>query len=166
MDLSNDNDPKFTAQFFGNIKILSQDLFHTSASNKKSKENLFSSMLNKNDCPKNMGSEKGMLSNEVKSFDKSSRKANIAREESINDTKTKKEANLIQIEKKSEKFEKKKELDKEIIKEKDYFSLESIHDRLRIYAKEGGVPLDLVDRYSEHRNMEYEKGLAGKEIGE
>lgn len=123
MDLSNDNDPKFTAQFFGNIKILSQDLFQTSASNKKSKGILISSMLNKNDSSKKMGSEKEMLSNEVKSFDKSSRKANIEREESTNDRTTKKEENSIQIQKKSEKFEKKKELDKEIIKEKDYSTL-------------------------------------------
>jgi hypothetical protein len=47
--------------------------------------------------------------------------------------------------------EKDKERDKD--KDKDYFSIESIHDRLRVYAREGGVPLELVDRYSEHRKM-------------
>ena len=40
--------------------------------------------------------------------------------------------------------------EKEKEKEKDYFSSESIHERLRVYAKEGGVPLDYVDRYSRH----------------
>ena len=49
--------------------------------------------------------------------------------------------------------DKDKEKDKEKEKEKDYFSIESIHDRLRVYAREGGVPLELVDRYSEHRKM-------------
>lgn len=123
------------AQFFGNIRILSQDFFQTTTSNKKSKENLFSTMLNKYD------DEEDTI---------------------IDDMITKKENNKIK-EKKSEEFENKKELDKEIIKEKDYFSLESIHDRLRIYAKGGGVPLDFVDRYSEHRKMKIEKEIEEKE---
>ena len=123
------------AQFFGNIKILSQDFFQTTTSNKRSEENLFSSMLNKHDDKEDI---------------------------IVDDMITKKENDKIK-EKKSEEFESKKELDKEIIKEKDYFSLESIHDRLRIYAKEGGVPLDFVDRYSEHRKMEIEKEIEGKE---
>ena len=46
-------------------------------------------------------------------------------------------------------------------REKDtYFSTESIHDRLRVYAREGGVPLDYVDRYSQHmmnKSMSQEK---------
>jgi hypothetical protein len=49
--------------------------------------------------------------------------------------------------------EKDKERDRDKDKDKDYFSIESIHDRLRVYAREGGVPLELVDRYSEHRKM-------------
>ena len=35
-------------------------------------------------------------------------------------------------------------------RESNYFSSESIQDRLRVYAREGGVPLDYVDRYSQH----------------
>ena len=108
------------AQFFGNIKILSQDLFQTTALNKKSEGNLFSYMLNKNDEMED----------------------NIM----IDDKITKKENN--------------------IIKEKDYFSLESIHDRLRIYAKKGGVPLDLVEGYSQHRKMKIEVELKEKKIEE
>jgi hypothetical protein len=49
--------------------------------------------------------------------------------------------------------DKEREKEKEKEKDKDYFSIESIHDRLRVYAREGGVPLELVDRYSEHRKM-------------
>ena len=128
------------AQFFGNIKILSQDLFQTTALNKKSEGNLFSYMLNKNDEMED----------------------NIMRDDKI----TKKENNIIKDEKKTEEIENKKELDKEIIKEKDYFSLESIHDRLRIYAKKGGVPLDLVEGYSQHRKMKIEVELKEKKIEE
>jgi hypothetical protein len=41
----------------------------------------------------------------------------------------------------------------------DYFSSESIHDRLRVYAREGGVPLDILDRYNEHTRSKNNGGL-------
>jgi hypothetical protein len=47
--------------------------------------------------------------------------------------------------------------------DKDYFSSESIHDRLRVYAKEGGVPLDYIDKYAEHRRL---KGKAALPMGD
>ena len=35
---------------------------------------------------------------------------------------------------------------------KDYFAAQSMHERMRQYAKEGGIPMEFVERYSQETN--------------
>jgi hypothetical protein len=174
--MSGDSNPLFTAEFFSNIKILSQDLFQSSATAPQHTTK-FSSLL-KNEVPRKTPTIWDSESvNSISSFSasnpKKSRRARSFNEHgrgsglnlggrvserdregewwasSANkDAKSSSKDTNREINKEKEKD---KERDKD--KDKDYFSIESIHDRLRVYAREGGVPLELVDRYSEHRKM-------------
>jgi hypothetical protein len=180
--MSGDSNPLFTAEFFSNIKILSQDLFQSSATAPQHTTK-FSSLL-KNDVPRKTPTNWDSASvNSISPFSasnpKKSRRArsfnehgrgsglNLGGRVSERDREGEWWANSANkdgkssskdtirgkdIEKDTDK-DKDKDKEREKEKDKDYFSIESIHDRLRVYAREGGVPLELVDRYSEHRKM-------------
>ena len=189
-DLSDDTNPLFMAEFFSNLKILSQNLFKATVSNigMKNNNNTFSNINydNKNDNDfqndnilnqNHYQNHVNFSQNLIMSPDKvpSSRPQSMSLSgpnspapRSVRRRSGSKGAGsfegfvqmgplssiMIPLKKRESSFsiskDQQKEREKEKEREKDYFSSESIHERLRVYAKEGGVPLDYVDRYSQH----------------
>ena len=196
-DLSNDSNPLFMAEFFSNLKILSQNLFKATVSNlgKKNNTNTFSNINYDNKDDTDFQSDfhhENQFQNHVnfsqsllQSPDRIPNSTSRPQSMSLSGPNTPNPRNskrrtaskgpgsfegavtagslsaiMIPLKKRESSFsttkdqqrdrEKEREREREKEKERDYFSSESIHERLRVYAKEGGVPLDYVDRYSRH----------------
>jgi hypothetical protein len=166
--MSGDSNPLFTAEFFSNIKILSQDLFQSTATAPQHTPK-FSSLL-KNEVPRKTSTiwdsesvnstspfsvNNPKKNRRARSFNEHGRGTGLNLGGRVRERDREGEwwANSVNNTGKMSSKDTTIDKEKEKEKEKDYFSIESIHDRLRVYAREGGVPLELVDRYSEHRKL-------------
>lgn len=115
-DMSNDNDPLFLAEFYKNLKILSQDYY------KKSSANSYAASKTITEPP--LTSPRS--DTKLKKFPRGSVRQLTTTDELDDGS-----------------------LTGEIVTNNEYFSDESIAERLKVYAKRGGIPLEYFDRYSE-----------------
>lgn len=126
-DLSNDADPKFLAEFYKNLKILSQDLYKKSVvASTNSSAAAFSSPAGKADGGRNnpkLAKFKAQVS---------SKNLDIPLSASSND-----DATAVG--------------NPAFAHPADYFTAESLHERMKTYAQQGGIPLDYLDRYAAGR---------------
>jgi len=114
-DLSNDTDPTFVAEFYRNLKLLSQDLYKKSAqSNQKAPAKVFATTPAK---PKRLfkGSSFGAKAGLEVLVDAAGAPAAYA--------------------------------------PADLFTADSVHSRMKVYAKQGGVPMEFLERYAAGRNV-------------
>jgi hypothetical protein len=118
-DLSNDSDPKFLAEFYKNLKILSQDLY------KKS-------VVASTTAPGPKGAQpRGKLKPQP-SFSAKDRDAFLSAQAAQSEDAGAAGATALGH-------------------SADHFSAESLHDRMRLYAQQGAIPLDYLDRYAAGR---------------
>lgn len=127
-DLSNDADPKFLAEFYKNLKILSQDLYKKSVvASTNSSAAAFSSPAGKADAGRNNPKlAKFKTQASMKNLD-------IPSNVSGGD-----EASAVVG-------------NPAFAHPADYFTAESLHERMKTYAQQGGIPLDYLDRYAAGR---------------
>lgn len=145
-DLSNDADPKFLAEFYKNLKILSQDLYKKSV------------LASTGAAP--FGSPGGKA-------DPSARNPKLGKYKSTSfgpknaDMQVSMAAAVSSIAE-----ERDREREREgaggnnaaFAHPADYFTAESLHERMKMYAQQGGIPLDYLDRYAAGRG----RGSAGE----
>lgn len=125
-DLSNDADPKFLAEFYKNLKILSQDLYKKSVVASTSAPSAFGSPGGKPGAgPAKLGKFKGTPSFGVKDKDIHASMAAAAAAEEVAAGGT--------------------------LPPSTDFTAESLHERMRLYAQVGGIPMDYLDRYQAGR---------------
>lgn len=131
--MSNDADPKFLAEFYKNLKILSQDLYKKSvvASTNTSAAANFGSPAGKGADPRavKMAKFKSQASSRLldlppHSNSNSNEEAGSAGGAGGNPA---------------------------FAHPADYFTAESLHERMKMYAQQGGIPLDYLDRYAAGR---------------
>jgi len=158
-DVSNDGDPKFLAEFYKNLKILSQDLYKKSATNSSGISTGGAGSAGVNPGIANLSRASVTLSGDRKSPQKSStlrhsfgglNPAEIAagsitvgnavgfansipgapaRRQSIDLSQTTIPSGVLNH-------------------PADYFTAESLYDRMKLYAQQGGIPMDYMDRYA------------------
>lgn len=144
-DLSNDADPKFLAEFYKNLKILSQDLYKKSVVASTNASAPFGSPAGKG-MGMGMGSNPANSSNNSKlakyksaSFgpknadmqhSMAAAVASLGSEESSSGASGGAGGNAA------------------FAHPADYFTAESLHERMKMYAQQGGIPLDYLDRYA------------------
>ena len=120
-DLSNDGDPKFLAEFYKNLKILSQDLYKKSAvSQLNSSSSSSSSTTSKFASLKKQNTNRSLNSNGLASLALGAGDSTIE----LPITGSGGQAHPA-----------------------DYFSPDSIQDRMKLYATHGGLPVEYYERY-------------------
>ena len=138
--MSNDADPKFLAEFYKNLKILSQDLYKKSvvaSTNSaaafgtpavKAAESARNPKLAKFKSnsfgPKNAEMQAALASLALGPVD----------EDGTSNAATSAVAGNAAM-----------------THPADYFTAESLHERMKIYAQQGGIPMDYLDRYAASR---------------
>lgn len=138
-DLSNDGDPKFLAEFYKNLKILSQDLYKKSALSQHVPGNSSSGggkvPLLKNKSINNKGS-KDYMSLALGADDELGPPSGINNNDSFIGSSSSTGAQAHPA---------------------DYFSHDNIHERLKLYAAQGGLPKEYFERYALSKKMKDEE---------
>jgi hypothetical protein len=151
-DLSNDNDPVFIAEFYKNLKILSQDLYKRSATTAVStpaRPN--ASLAGAASAPNSSAppplqkrmSRLGSLRSMMQSPDAADPAPGYG---TGHDSVTKERTQAYAAGGGSS------ILDSAYFNpaSPDYFTQEALHERMKVYAREGGIPMDYIDRYTEY----------------
>lgn len=133
-DLSNDADPKFLAEFYKNLKILSQDLYKKSVVASTNPAAAYSSPERKAAAQK-AGKFQAQPSFSSKDRDVLLSAHQAAEEASAGATPGANGAAHAAA----------------LGHSADHFSAESLHDRMRLYAQQGAIPMDFLDRYAAGR---------------
>lgn len=133
-DLSNDADPKFLAEFYKNLKILSQDLYKKSVVASTNPTAAFSSPDRKAAAQKAKFKAQPSFSAKDRDVLFSAQQA-IAEDGSAGATPGASGAANAAV----------------LGHSADHFSAESLHDRMRLYAQQGAIPMDFLDRYTAGR---------------
>ena len=156
-DLSNDNDPVFIAEFYKNLKILSQDLYKRSATTavstparpNASLAGAAASAPNSSAPPplqkrvSRLGSLRSMMQS-PDAADPDRAPGYGGGHDSV--TKERSQAYAVAAGGGSS------ILDSAYFNpaSPDYFTQEALHERMKVYAREGGIPMDYIDRYTEY----------------
>ncbi len=129
--MSNDADPKFLAEFYKNLKILSQDLYKKSvvASTNTSAAANFGSPAGKAADPRGAKMAKFKSQASTRLLDIPANTTSNSNEETG--------SNAVG--------------NPAFAHPADYFTAESLHERMKMYAQQGGIPLDYLDRYAAGR---------------
>lgn len=132
MDLSNDTDPAFMAEFYTNIKILNQDLYKktTVAGSGAAPTRPTTSVLR----PQTGAAESKPSSRMLSRSD--SKRNVLSRGESHNATRQQSSSHLHTPETAR-------------AAPSEYFTSQHMQDRVRQYAQEAGIPSDYLERYSQ-----------------
>lgn len=157
-DLSNDADPRFMTEFYKNLKILSQDLYKKSAAAATIPTGGFSINTNVN-AANNLNSltsaspsSKTFLKKKSfarSSFNSSSQDATVIANAAAAAT----AAVLGDSGQLSVKLAPSPS-NPYINHPADYFTSDSLYERMKLYAEQGGIPLDYIDRYKAQRQQE------------
>ncbi len=156
LDLSNDADPKFITEFYKNLKILSQDLYKKSA---VAQTNFASSGANRN---KDGGIFAGNASvnNSLQTSAGKRNRGGLSRSSlGAGAEELTQSASLASLALGDDlavppPLSSPKPTTESAFQQHpaDYFSTESLQDRLKMYAQQGGIPMEYVDRYSARNN--------------
>lgn len=130
-DLSNDADPKFLAEFYKNLKILSQDLYKKSVVASTNTSVAFGSPGGKIAPKLNKFKQQHSFSGKDRDMLNSAQLAAAALGGGGEEAGATGTAALGHP--------------------ADHFSAESLQDRMRLYAQQGAIPLDFLDRYAAGR---------------
>lgn len=156
LDLSNDADPKFLTEFYKNLKILSQDLYKKSAVAQTNfggggahrNASAFAGNASVNNSLQASGGKRtrggglrasftGMGGNEELAQSASLASLALGDDSAVPPPMSSPKATTESA------FQQ---------HPADYFSSESLQERLKLYAQQGGIPMDYVDRYTSRNN--------------
>ena len=140
-DLSNDADPAFLAEFYKNLKILSQDLFKRSAAA----------------GPSPVASSSGSVSSFERRTSAPVARSPSRRISSFSDALAEEgERDFAVPALSSHAFS---------APPSEYFSHENISERMRVYIREGGIPQEFVERYATEARARRQQRLPLSPLG-
>lgn len=151
MDLSNDADPKFITEFYKNLKILSQDLYKKSA---VAQTNFASSGANRNKDGGMFAGGNASVNNSLQATGGKRARGGLSRSslgaEELNPSTSLASLALGDDLAVPPPLSSPKPTTESAFQQHpaDYFSTESLQERLKMYAQQGGIPMEYVDRYN------------------
>ena len=149
-DLSNDADPVFLTEFYKNLKILSQDLYKKSSISLSSLDSAAGNQAGGGD---NKPAAKNIQKfGSLRNLGQLKRSTGNAPGDNTSDT----------IGDRVDDGSSGSILESSIFQaSEDYFSDEKMTERLKVYAKQGGIPNEYIERYAEYAKGRNAKGSSG-----
>lgn len=141
----NDTDPVFVAEFYKNLKILSQDLFRKTVTSEASSLNRQGSMqMNRQGSLLSPKNRQGSMAGGKTISPKSESKKPAERRNSFNFM-----GAALGVE---------GAVTAPSESDPDYYASSNLRDRVKKYALQGGIPMEFVERYAEQAKQQEQKG--------